>query len=69
MPEFTIIDRVLSMSRTIHSARSLYKLRVLIERWAYSEPFQRSNIERFGKIIVAFNYFRETPRLKSLRGF
>ena len=24
--EFTIIDRILSMSNTIHSARSLYKL-------------------------------------------
>ena len=26
MSEFTIIDRVLNMSNTMHSARSLYKL-------------------------------------------
>ena len=42
---------------------------VIIERWAYSQPCQRSKTERFRKIIVAFNYFRKTLHLKSLRGF
>ena len=34
MSEFTIIDRVLNMSQTIHSARSLYKL--MISYWKMS---------------------------------
>ena len=33
------------------------------------EPCQRSKIEHFGKIIVAFNYFHKILHLKSLRGF
>ena len=42
---------------------------VLVERWAYSKPCQWSKIECFGKFILAFNHFRKTLRLKSLRGF
>ena len=41
---------------------------MLIERWAYSEPCQRSSLEGFGKIIIAFNYFCKTLDLKSLKG-
>ena len=41
---------------------------VLIERWAYSEPCQRSKKYPFGKIITAFKCFRITLHLKSLRG-
>ena len=60
MFEFTIIDRVLNISNTSHSARSLYKL---------MKPCQRSKIKHFRKLIMAFNYFRKTFHLKSLRGF
>ena len=35
----------------------------------YSEPSQRSKIQRFGKITIAFNYFRKTLCRKSLRWF
>ena len=42
---------------------------VLIERWVYSEPCQRSTTEGFWKIIIAFNYFHPTFHLQSLRGF
>ena len=38
-----------------------------IERWAYSEPCERSKIEHFGKIIIAFNYSFKTLHLDSLR--
>ena len=37
---------------------------MLIERW-----LERSKIERFGKITIAFNYFCKTLHLKSLREF
>ena len=48
-----------------HSASSW----ALIEKWAYSEPYQRSKIKLFAKMIIAFNYFCRTLNLKSLRGF
>ena len=64
MSEFTITNRVLN-SILGHSKSEL----VLIERWSSSEPFQRSKVERFGKIIIAFNYFSKTLYVKSLRGF
>ena len=64
---FTIINRVLNMSYTIHSARSLYKL--MSAYWVLIEPCQRSEIERFGKIIIAFNYFCKIRHLQFLRGF
>ena len=69
MLEFTIIDRALKMSHTMHSARSIFKLISNICRWVYPEPSQRSKIGRFEKIIIAFNYFCKTLHLKSLRGF
>ena len=53
--ELTIIDRVLNMYHTIHSARSTnyeYLLR-----------------ECFGKIIIDFSYFWKTFRLKFFWGF
>ena len=37
-----------------------------MKKWAYSDPCQRSTIEGFVKIIVAFNYFRNTLNLKNL---
>ena len=64
MSKFSI-DRVLNTHHTTHSARSLYKLRVLIERWAYSEPGQRSKMKRFGGIIIHFNFFCKKLNLKS----
>ena len=55
MSEFTIIYKVLSMYHTIHSTRSLCKS--ISTYWeTYSEPDQRSKIERFGKIIIVFNW-------------
>ena len=36
--------------------------------FAYSEPSQRSKMERFRKIIMLFNYFCKKLHLKSLRG-
>ena len=58
--QFTIIDRVLSMSNTIHSARSLYKL--MSSYWELSvirTLSKISKIERFRKIIIAFNCFHK----------
>ena len=52
MSEFTIIDRVLNIYHTIHSPRSLFKLRVLTEKKIYSVPGQRSKMKRFEKIII-----------------
>ena len=70
MSEFTIIDRVLNISHTVHSARSLYNvISAITERWVYSEPCERSKIERFWKIIIAFNYFHKKTDFKSLRKF
>ena len=69
MSAFTIIDRILNMFHTMQSVRSLCKLWVLIERLAYSEPCQRPEIERFGKIIIVFNCFCKTLYLKYLWGF
>ena len=69
MSEFSIIDRVLNISLTIHSARSLYKLMSTYWEMAYSEPGQRSKMEHFGKIIVVLTIFEKKLRLKSLRDF
>ena len=69
MSKFTKIDKILSMSYTKHSAKSLYKLMSTYERKAYSEPYQRAMIERMGKIIIACNYFCRALHLKYLRGF
>ena len=52
MSELTIIDRVLNIYHTIHSARSLFKLRVLTKKQTYSVPGQRSKMKRFEKIII-----------------
>ena len=52
MSEFTIIDRVLNIYHTIHSPRSLFKLRVLTEKKIYSVPGQRSKMKHFEKIII-----------------
>ena len=49
MSEFTILDRVLNISHTIHREVILQK--------------------GFLEISIAFNYFRKTLHLKSLRGF
>ena len=55
MSEFTTICKVLSMYHTIHSTRPLCK--PISTYWeTYSEPDQRSKIERFGKIIIVFNW-------------
>ena len=62
MSEFTIIDRILNMYHTLHSARSLCKLlstylEIFRGREVYSEPWQRAKTECFGKIIIVFKYF------------
>ena len=57
MPEFLIIDRILNMYHTIHSARSLYKFNEYLLRDRYSEPGQKFMVEHFGKISIVFNYF------------
>ena len=54
MSEFTIIDRVLNMHPTMHSAKSLYKL-------------MSTKMGRFGRKISVFNYFCKKLNLKSLR--
>ena len=55
MSEFTTICKILSMYHTIHSTRPLCKS--ISTYWeTYSEPDQRSKIERFGKIIIVFNW-------------
>ena len=69
MSEFSIIDSVLNISLTIHSARSLYKLMSTYWEMAYSEPGQRSKMEHFGKIIVVLTIFEKKLHLKSLRDF
>ena len=61
MSEFTVIDRVLNMFHKIHRARSYCKLII-----TYSEPGQRFKMERFGKIILVFNYFCKEFHFKSL---
>ena len=60
MSECMITDRVLSMSYRIHSVWHSTSYWVLIERLAYSEPYQRSRIERLGKIIITFKHFWRT---------
>ena len=52
MSEFTITDRVLNIYHTIHSTRSLFKLRVQTKKQTYSVPGQRSKMKRFEKIII-----------------
>ena len=71
MSGFAKIDMVLSMSISIHHTRLLHNLvnTYWETRLAYSKPCQRSKIECFGKIIIAFNYFFETLHLKFLRRF
>ena len=66
MSEFSIIDRFLNMHYIIHSVRSLYKVdqSVLIQNLV-----TRFKIDRFGKIIIIFNYFWKKIHLKSLREF
>ena len=59
MSEFTIIDKVLNMYHTIHSARSLYKL---MNTYGEIDVFKKKNcqnskMEPFGKMIIVFNYF------------
>ena len=64
---FTIINRLLNMCHTIHSLRSLWKL--VSTYWEIFETGQRSKMERFGKMIIVFNYFCKKCQLKPLRGF
>ena len=64
MSEFTIKERVLNMSSKIHSMRSLYK--IMSTYWEMGVFRTLSKIGRFGKIIVALNYFCNTLYLKSL---
>ena len=52
MHKYTITDKDLNMSHTIHGAK--LPIKVLVERWMNSEPYQRSKVERFGKILIAF---------------
>ena len=71
MSEFSTIGSVLTMYHTINSPRSFYKL--LSTYWeifrTYSEPGQRSKMERFGKIIRFLNYFCKKLHLNYLGGF
>ena len=64
MSDFLIIDSFLNTYLTTHSARSLHKLVS-----TYSEPDQRSKMERFGKKIILFNYLCKKLNLKSLSRF
>ena len=66
MSAFTIIDRVLNMSHTMHSVRSLYKLISTYWEMGVFRTLSRSKIERFGKIIIAFNYFRKRLSILNL---
>ena len=61
MSEFTITDKVLSMSSTIHTAKTYWKKGVFR---ALSKIWDRA----LWKIIIAFNYFRKTLYPKFLRG-
>ena len=67
MSGFTIINRLLNMYHTIHSSRSVWKL--MSTYWEIFRTVQRSKMERFGKMIIVFNYFRKKCQLKPLRGF
>ena len=69
MPEFTIIDRVLNMSHTMHRVQytsTVYKYWMqvnesLLRDGCIQNPVKDLvKIEHSGKIIIAFNYFWKT---------
>ena len=66
MSEFSIICRVLDMYHMIHSVRSPCKLMCTYWEMVYSEPGQRSKMERFGKTIIVLNYFCKTKSIFNL---
>ena len=51
------------MSHTKHSARSFYKLVSTYWEIGVIRTCHRSKLEGFGKIIIAFNYFRKYARI------
>ena len=63
MSEFITIDKVLNMSRTIvrdHSTNAQWEVTLQVNEYllidgAYSESYQISKIEHFGKMIMSFN--------------
>ena len=70
MSKFMIIDRVLNIHHAVHSTKSPCKLMSAYWEISVVKALSKiSKIERFGKIIIAFNYFRKTVHVKSLRGF